>query len=142
MKTVATVAGFAVLCGLLASALPARAETVILQDNDRDILREYVYVNYKGCPPGTHMKKKTRYFGLVKPYHSCVPDKNASITVYQPGTIIPQTVTYTELPSTVISRLPAAPSGATYVTTDTGVYLVNPQTRTVVERVDLWTEVE
>ena len=140
MKAVVAAAGFAVLYGTLVSSAPARAETVILQDTDRDVVREYVYVKYKGCPPGTVMKKKERYFGLVKPYHSCIPAGGANVTVYQPGTIIPQTVTYSELPTTVVSRLPAPPTGATYVTTDTEVYLVNPETRTVVETVNLWSE--
>lgn len=142
MKTIATALGLAILYVALVSSVPARTETIVLQDQDRDVIREWVYVNHKGCPPGTMMKKTQRYFGLVKPYHNCIPSSDAKVIIYQPGATIPSTVTYTELPTTVVSKLPAPPEGETYVTTDTGVYVVNPQTRTVVETVNLWGDVE
>jgi hypothetical protein len=69
--------------------------------------------------------------------------KGATVTYYQPGTVIPSTVTYTALPATVTTRLPAAPSGEMYVTSGSGVYLINPDTRTVVDTIKVYdTEME
>lgn len=142
MKILAATLGLAVLCGALVQSGPVRAETVILQDQHRDVIREWIYVNNKGCPPGTRLKKTQRYFGLVKPYRNCVPDPAAKVTWYRPGTVLPTTVTYTELPGTVVSRLPPPPPGRTYVTTENSVYLINPETRTVVDTVTLYETVE
>jgi hypothetical protein len=138
MKNLVKMLGMAAVCGGLMTgvASSARADTVILQDQDRIMVRDW-FINNHGCPPGTVMHEKQRYMGLVHPYHTCEPIKGANVTVFSPGTVIPSTVTYTELPRTVVEKLPAPPSGDVYVTTDTGTYLINPQTRTVVDSVSV-----
>lgn len=139
MKSYAKLLSAVALCTVIGSAA-ARAEQVVVQDSDRDVIREWVYDTNNGCPPGTVMTKKERWFGLVHPYHNCVIPKGQTVTYYQPGTILPSTVTYSPLPETVTTRLPAPPTGSVYVQSGTGVYLVNPQTRTVVDTIKVYDE--
>jgi hypothetical protein len=137
MKNFAKIMGAAALCTMIGVSV-ARAETVVLQDSDRDVIREYVYESHGGCPAGTVMTEKQRWFGLVHPQHNCVIPKGATVTFYQPGTVIPDTVTYTQLPTTVTTQLPAAPAGAVYVTSGNGVYLIDPTTRRVVDTINIY----
>lgn len=141
MKSYAKLLSAVALCTVIGS-VAARAETLVVQDSDRDVIREWVYESHNGCPPGTVMTEQKRWFGLVHPQHHCVIPQGSTVTYYQPGSILPSTVTYTPLPETITTRLPAPPSGAVYVTSGTGVYLVNPQTRTVVDTIKLYDDVQ
>lgn len=138
MKNIAKLLGAAAICGGVMIGSAAHADTIVLQNGDREVIQQWAYDNYHGCPPGTVMQENKRLFGLMHPYHNCVPDKNATVTVYQPGTIIPDTVTYTELPSTVTAKLPPAPAGDVYVSSGSGVYVLNPRTRTVVDTIKVY----
>ncbi|MEZ0223595.1 MAG: hypothetical protein ACAH83_03505 [Alphaproteobacteria bacterium] len=60
------------------------------------------------------------------------------VTFYAPGTIIPETVTYTELPMTVTTRLMAPPSGSVYVSSGGNVYLLDKKKRRVIDAVQLY----
>ncbi len=137
MRNYAKILSAAAVCGVMAASV-AHADTVVLGEPDRTVVQEYVYQTNNGCPPGAVMKKETRWFGLVHPEHSCVIPKGTNVTVYQPGMAIPSTVSYTPLPATVVSRLPAAPAGDVYVTSDNQIYLINPTTRTVVQSAPLY----
>jgi hypothetical protein len=127
--------GAAAICGGLMASAPAKAQTITIEDRDRMLLSDWVYINNKGCPPGSTRMKKEHFLGLGKPTYRCVVPKNSNVTFYQPGTVLPQTVTYTELPSYIVDALPPPPSGQVYVSADNAVYLIKPETRTVVDSV-------
>lgn len=137
MKKLAIIAGAVAICGGLLAAIPAQAQTITIEDRDRMLLSDWVYINNKGCPPGSKPMKKEHFLGLGKPTYRCVVPKASNVNFYQPGTVLPQTVTYTELPSYLVDALPPAPSGQVYVSADNAVYLIKPETRTVVETVTL-----
>ena len=142
MKLFAKFLGAVAVC-TVAGTMAAHADTVVLQSTDRDVIREWVYDSHNGCPAGTVMQEKQRYFGLVHPYHNCIIPKGANVTFYKPGTVIPETVTYSPLPETVTTRLPAPPSGEVYVSSsDNGIYLINPTTRTVVDTINVYDDAD
>jgi hypothetical protein len=60
------------------------------------------------------------------------------VTFYAPGTILPETVTYTELPTTVTTRLMSPPEGAVYVSSGGNVYLLDKRKRRVIDAVQLY----
>jgi hypothetical protein len=134
MKKLALMLGTA---AILAASGAAYADTIVLQDQDRVLLTDYLYINNKGCPAGSTAVKREHWMGLAKPTYRCVVPKNSNMVVYKPGTALPATVTYTELPKYIVESLPPPPSGEVYVSTDAGVYLINPQTRTVVDSVTI-----
>ncbi len=72
---------------------------------------------------------------ILKDYVTA-PSEN--VTFYSPGTILPETVTYTELPSTVTTKLVPAPAGATYVSSGGNVYLINKSDRKIIDAVQLY----
>lgn len=134
MKTVTKILGLAVLCGTLAAAVPAaKAETIMLQDRDRWLLSDWVIFNNQGCPPGSMMVKTDRLFGSST--HRCTVPTGTKVTYFERGTTLPTTVKYTELPKFVVEALPPPPAGEIYVAADNNIYLINPQSRTVVETV-------
>jgi hypothetical protein len=89
-------------------ASAAAKADVYFRDNDRVVLREYV------TAPSEH------------------------VTFYTAGSILPETVTYSELPSTVVEKLSPAPSGATYVSYGGNVYLIDKKKRTIIDAVQLY----
>ncbi len=60
------------------------------------------------------------------------------VTFYTPGTILPETVTYTELPTTVTTKLVSPPSGAVYVSSGGNVYLIDKSSRKILDAVSLY----
>lgn len=60
------------------------------------------------------------------------------VTFYAPGTVLPETITYTELPTTVTTRLLSPPSGAVYVSAGGNVYLLDKRNRRVIDAVQLY----
>jgi hypothetical protein len=106
MKRLEKLLSVAVICGALACSMPAKAATTVyFRDSDRVLLKEYVTT-----PPAT-----------------------STVTFYERGTVLPSTVTYTELPSTVTAKLVAPPPGASYVMIDGNAYLVDTQKRVVID---------
>lgn len=133
MKNIVMILGVAALCGGFATT--AGADTVYLTSDSRAVLHDYVISKNGGCPPGSTRVKEDHWFR--GPTYSCVVPKGSNVVFYKPGTVIPETVHYEMLPTTVIEKLPTPPSGEVYVTADNNVYLVQPETRTVVEAVTL-----
>ena len=112
MKTFVKIAGLAVSCGVLIASCPARAD-VYFRDNDRTVLRSYVTTE----PAST---------------------TTSTVTYYAPGTALPETITYSELPTTVTTRLAPPPPGDKYVIVGRTAYLIEPKKRVVIdaERLD------
>lgn len=109
MKTFTRVIGVAVLAGGLFASLPASA-AIYFKDTDREVLRSYV---------------------TVSPSGSSTTTTKTTTTYYEPGTAIPETVTYSELPTTVVSKLSPPPEGDTYVTVGSNVYLIDHDRKVV-----------
>ena len=122
---------------VLMAAVPAKADTIVLQDRDRTFITDWYYINNHGCPAGSMPVKREHWMGLAKSTYRCVIPKNSTTVFYKPGMAIPTSVTYTELPSYVVDTLPPPPSGEIYVSADGGVYLINPETRMVVDAVSV-----
>ena len=105
MKNVSKLIGFAVILGGLAGSIPAKAD-VYFRDNDREVLRNYV---------------------------TTTPSPDSTVTFYSTGATLPDTITYTEVPAAVTSRLSPPPAGDEYVTVGRNVYLIDRSNRTVVD---------
>ncbi len=101
MKSLGKILGIAVLCGV-ACSVPAKADTVYFRDSDRT-MHDYV----------------------------TVPSDNGTVTFYERGSVLPDTVTYTQLPTTVTTRLAPAPEGDVYVTAGGNAYLIDHDRRIV-----------
>ena len=110
MKTFVKIAGLAIGCGVLIASVPAKAD-VYFRDNDRTVLRSYVTTE---------------------------PTSTSTVTYYAPGTALPETITYSELPTTVTTRLAPPPPGDKYVIVGRTAYLIEPEKRVVIdaERLD------
>ena len=78
------------------------------RDPDRVVLKDYV------TAPGEH------------------------VTFYNSGTILPDTVTYSELPETVTTRLSPAPANSVYVSSGGNVYLIDRGSRKILDSVELY----
>ncbi len=150
MTKMKTFLGLAVVCAGLMTGAAAQAQdnamtsssstttttTRYFAPEQRTVVSNWIMQQNKDqCPAGTTRIKETHLMGLRDPSYKCIAPKGSTMTFYKPGTVLPSTVTYTELPSTVVTQLPPAPEGEAYVTTDNNVYLVNKQTRTVVDGV-------
>lgn len=132
MNRFALMLGTVAVCGAVLAG-PAKAETIILTEQDRAFLTDWIIEKNHGCPPGSTVIKEEHL--LRSPSYRCVVPRGSSVVYLQPGMTIPETVTYTVLPDPVIQRLPPPPAGQIYVTADNNVYLIQPETRTVVEAV-------
>lgn len=129
MKNVTNSMKCLVLAGCIFAAAPAFADTttttvttrnVVIRDIDRPVITEYVQTHRTYCPAGT-----------VPTHGECLlPSK---VIVYQRGEVIPDTVHYEVLPTTVTTRLAPPPEGATYVAADGNVYVVDAKSRAVID---------
>jgi hypothetical protein len=136
MKKLPLMLGVAALAGGLTVAAPsANAETVVFTQQNRTYLGDWIMETNNGCPSGTTLVKEKHL--LRDPSYRCIAPRGQKTVFYTPGTVIPQTVTYTELPTTVVQQLPPPPSGQVYVTADNNVYLLNRENRTVVDAVTI-----
>lgn len=116
MKFLKTIAGVAIIGGTLACALPANAATTVyFRDTDRTVLRTYVTK-----PATTTTETVTTY--------------------YEPGTTIPETVTYTSLPTEVTAKLVAPPPGDEYVVIGSNAYLIDTNKRVVIDATRVYDE--
>lgn len=119
MKHMKTLIGLAVIGGTLACTLPARADTTVyFRDNDRTVLRSYV------TKPATTTTTQT------------------VTTYYKPGTSIPETVTYTTLPTDVTAQLVPPPPGDQYVIIGDNAYLIDPDKRVVIDATKVYDDDE
>ena len=69
---------------------------------------------------------------------SYVTAPSEHVTFYAPGQVIPDTVTYTELPTTVTTKLAPAPADSAYVSYGGNVYLISKKDRKVLDAVELY----
>ena len=148
MKNLAKLLGLALICGALFAGRPAQAwydadgnwhsgkwhrlsdDRVVFRDSDRVFLKRYINSNSMYCATtGARLSR-----------HRCV-ERPASVVFYRPGTVLPQTVYYTPLPAAVTARLAPAPAGTVYVRADDNIYLVNRRDRTIVDAVDLFSNI-
>ena len=106
MKNFTRLLSLAIVGGGLIASLPAKADTYF-RDSDRTVLRSY-YTTTTTTPAPTH-----------------------TVTYYTPGTVLPDTVTYTELPTTVPTKLVSPPEGSHYVFIDGNAYLVDHDRRII-----------
>lgn len=109
MKAFTRVLSLALAGGIMVSSLPAMAE-VFFRTEDRTVLHSYI---------------------------TTVPAPDATVTYYTPGTVLPDTVTFTELPATVTTKLVAPPPGNKIAYIGRNVYLIDPEKRVVVDAVRL-----
>ena len=148
MTNVKNFLGLAVVCAGLMTGAVAHAQTTATSSQttttttryfapeQRTVVSNWIMSQNKDqCPAGTTRVKETHLFGLRDPSYKCIAPKGSTMTFYKPGTVLPSTVTYTEVPQTLVTQLPAAPEGEIYVSADNNVYLINKQTRTVVDGV-------
>lgn len=110
MKNFVKMLGLAAVCGGLMASAPAKADTYF-RTTDKVILRSYVT-----APTTT----------------------TSTVTFYKPGTVLPETVTYSELPTTVTTKLVPAPEGDVYVSEGGNVYLINKEKRVVVDGITVY----
>lgn len=127
MKKLALMLGVAAIF----AAGTASAETYTLTTQHRALIGDWM-VKTNGCPAGSTAVREKHL--LRDDSIRCVVPK-ARTVYYKAGATIPQTVTYTELPTTIVSQLPAPPAGEVYVAADGNVYLIKPESRTVVEAI-------
>jgi hypothetical protein len=111
MKTLTGLLSLAIISGGLIASLPAKADTTTYFTNDdRPVLRSYATTTTTDAA-----------------------GNSVTTTYYKPGTVLPSTVTYTALPSTVTTKLVAAPAGDEYTIIGNTAYLVNRDKRVVIE---------
>ena len=114
MKNLSKLLGIAIVGGGLMISLSAKADTYF-RDSDRTVLRSYnTSTTTTTTTPGD------------------------TVTYYAPGTALPDTVTYTELPTSITTKLVAAPKGDEYVAVGRNYYLIDHDKRMVIdaERMD------
>ena len=108
MKNLLMVLSLGVVLGGLTASFPAKAD-FYFTDNDRIILKRVVVA----------------------------PADTKTVTYYTPGTVIPETVTYEELPMTISSELTPPPEGDTYVSIGGNVYLID-RDRKIIDGTELY----
>lgn len=128
MKKLALMLGVA---AIFTAGVASAETTYTLTTQHRALIGDWM-VKTNGCPAGSTAVREKHL--LRDDSIRCVVPRDRTV-YFQPGATIPQTVTYTELPTTIVSQLPAPPSGEVYVAADGNVYLIKPETRTVVEAV-------
>lgn len=97
---------------------------IVIHDDQRDVIRDYLYRDYRGhCP-----------HGLAKKHNGCLPPGHARYVIGQP---LPSAVVYSTLPSTLLVRLQPAPTGYRYVRVDQDVLLIAEATKKVIDAVTL-----
>ena len=147
MKNLAKMLGIAMVCGALLSGAPAKAwydsegnwhsgrwhhlseNRVVFREGDRVFLRNYVYANGMYCPPGS-----------VPRHRHCV-ERPGNVVFYRPGTVLPSEVVYSPLPYEVTERLAPAPYGTVYVRANDNIYLINRRDRTIVDAINLFSDI-
>jgi hypothetical protein len=120
MKKITGLLSLAMIGGCLAASLPAKADTYF-RDSDRVILRHYVTTTTTTTTTSTPTSTST-----------ATPTKR-TVTYYTPGTVLPDTVTYTELPSEVTTQLMMPPSGSKYIIIEGNAYLLDPEKRVIID---------
>lgn len=101
---------------------------VYFDDDDRAVIRGYISRHRYFCP-----------FGTVPHPDGCA-EPPANVVFYRPGEVLPQTVTYTELPSYVVANLAPPPPGAIYVRAGDDVYLMSERDRTILDAINLFAD--
>lgn len=108
MKTTLKTLTLAVIAAGIAFAVTPAAANVYFRTSDTVVLRSYV------------------------------PAPKETVTFYATGDLLPETVTYAELPTTVTTKLIAPPAGAFYVSAGGNVYLMERKSRRIIDAVQLY----
>lgn len=138
MKTFVSLLAMATVAGGLYASTPAAAEFEVRYNNydrvyftprDRTIIRTYVTTQGPGeiCPPGMY---------------STALGCHEKTTYFVPGTRMPETIYYSELPSDVVMQLEPPPPGMVYVRVDDNVYLMNRTDRSIVTGLNLFADID
>lgn len=99
---------------------------VVIINNDRSRLRNYIYEDYHShCPPG-----------LAKKHNGCLPPGQAKKR-YVVGRALPSYVVYEPVPEYVLYDLEPVPVGYQYVRVDRDVLLINMASKKVIDAVTL-----
>ena len=109
MKKASKLLGLALAGGIIMTSFPVKA-ALYFRDTDRTVLHNYV---------------------------TTLPAPESTVTFYNPGTVLPETITYTELPDSVTMKLTAPPTGNKFVAIGRNVYLINPEKRVIVDAIKL-----
>ena len=109
MKTFTGLLSLAIVSGGLIASVPARADTYF-RDTDRVMLRSYATTT------------TTDNAGNA-----------VTTTYYAPGTVLPNTVTYTVLPPKVTTKLMAPPKGDEYAVINGNANLIDHNKRIVID---------
>lgn len=100
-------------------------ERVIIHDDDRVYIREYIGREYhEHCPPG-----------LAKKHNGCLPPGHAKRYVI--GRPLAGTVIYEDVPQPLLVHLQPVPVGYRYVMVDTDVLLISEASKKVIDAVTL-----
>lgn len=83
----------------------------------------------KHCPPG-----------LAKKHNGCLPPGQAKH--YAVGQVLPDDFIYWDVPSDVLTLLPAAPRGSRYIAVDKDVLLINEGTKKILDAITLFSAVD
>lgn len=133
MHKVSYMLGIAMLCGALYAGA-ALAQPYGFTNRQRAIIGDYVLGTLGGsCPSGSKMVREGKL--MVEDSVRCIWSQGSGVTYYPVGAIIPSGVKYTTLPADIVAQLPPPTMGEIYVVIDNNVYLMTPETNTVVAAV-------
>ncbi len=110
-----------------------KVKHTIIRDADFPVIREYVRTRRIYCPAG-----------VMPAAGECMQPMptTRTITYYEPGSRLPDTVHYEVMPTTVTTRLMTPPDGAIYVTADDNLYLINPRDKEILDSLNVFADVE
>ncbi len=110
-----------------------KVKHTVIRDSDFPVIREYVRTHRIYCPAG-----------VMPAAGECMQPMSTTrtVTYYEPGARLPDTVHYEVLPTTVTTRLMTPPDGAIYVTADDNVYLINPRDKEILDSLNVFADVE
>ena len=110
-----------------------KVKHTIIRDADFPVMREYVRTHRIYCPAG-----------VMPATGECMQPMSTTrtVTYYEPGTVLPETVHYEVMPATVTTRLMTPPEGAIYVTADDNVYLIRQRDKEVLDSLNVFADVE
>ena len=102
-----------------------KPKTIIIEDNDRIYIKEYLSKNYsKHCP-----------YGLAKKHNGCKPQGHSKRYIL--GEILDEDIAFEELPYDLLIKLKPAPKDYRYVQVDDKVLLIAEASKKIIDAVDI-----
>lgn len=120
-----------ICCALYAGA--AQAQPYGFTDYQRELIGDWIVSSTGGCPSGSRSVSTVRK--TMGNALRCLMASGSGIVLYAPGQMIPDTVSYTPVPSYIAAELPEPTMGEVYIVVDNNLYLVTPETRAVIASV-------